>query len=158
MSNFIVTGGLGGVLLATEGYGSESGAPPAGEAVLRFSTGDLLVNILYEGGKAYLEFKDGTNDVKEELPFTADQLSGNAWALIKIKRVGSNLEIYHDGSLVQTVAITHKNYGGTCTIMESNNNNLHDPRVLGKNISNEATDYYIRDLAENAGKSLLPDR
>ncbi len=158
MSNFVVTGGAGGVLLVTSGYGSESGAPPAGEGVLKFSTGDLIVNILYEGGLAYLEFKDGTNDVKELLPFTANQLSGNDWAIIKVKRVGVNLLVYHDHVLVATVAITHKNYGGTCTIMEENNNNLFDPRVIPKNLTDESGPYYQNDLDENDGKSLLPKR
>lgn len=157
MSNFIVTGGLAGPLVVTQGWGSFAPVP-TGSAIIKFDVGDLLINIEIVGDEAFLVFQDGINDIRQQLPFSAEQAAGIGWAIIKIKRVGSNLIIQCDKTELSPIPIVHRNYGGQVTIMDGRDGHLFDLRVINKNVTKEATDYYIDDLTENNGDAFMPRR
>jgi hypothetical protein len=158
-------------ITATGGYAFDSASPriagagfyvffpvPAGVALIRFSTGDLLVNIEKREDGAYLIFKDGVNDIEQLLPFTDEQLDGLEWAIIKLTRSDGNLVITCDKAVVATIPIEYRVYGGMAYVGESAVADLFDIRVLGRAISLPATEYYIDDLIENDGNEMLPKR
>lgn len=157
MSNFIVSGGLGGPLIVTDGWGAAAPVP-TGTALLRFETGDLLLDVRHEGDIAYLIYQDGTNDLKVELPFTEAQRDGNAWAILKLNRVGNDLIITVDKTEMDPIPIVVKPYGGTVHIGEDKAASIFDPRVRNAVISKKASDYYYDDIVENSGNALLPGR
>jgi hypothetical protein len=99
------------------------------------------------------------NDIRQELPFTAEQAAGTDWSIIKIVRSGSTLTITLDKNDPITITgLQHRNYGGLVTMLELHDARLFDPRVKAAAISKEGSDYYYDDVYDNAGKSLLPNR
>lgn len=157
MSNFIVTGGLGGPLLITAGWGT--GAPyPVGAALVRFTTGSLRINLEWEGEDGYLIFQDGDNDLKILLPFTAEQKAGDAYGIIKLRRSGSNLIVSLDKVELPPIPIIHKTYGGIMTISEDRVSKIFDPRVKAAAISHAATENYVDRVTQDAGNQYLPNR
>ena len=157
MSNQIVVDGLSGSLLITDGWGFGASIS-AGKSILNFQQGNLLVDVEFFGGDAYLQFEDGINTIYQQLPFTADQKSGIDWAIIKLVRTGGNLKIVHDKTVVATIALTQVvTYGGTVKVMEENPDSIFDPRVINGLVSDEASNYYIEDLDENGGNVMLPN-
>lgn len=157
MSNFIVTGGLGGPLVITDGWGALAPVP-TGASLIKFETGDLLINIEWEGDTPYLVFNDGINEIRQELPLTADEIAGDDWAIIKLVRDGDDLIIVCDKTTVATLSIVHRNYGGIVSIGEDSDANLFDIRIIPQIISKESSDYYIDDLSENGGDAMMPRR
>jgi len=157
MSNFIVTGGLGGPLIVTGGYGAAA-AVPLGSSLIRFETGDLNIDIDHEGDKAYLTYQDGTNDLKVELPFTEAQRDGTAWAIVKLVREGSYLKITVDKTEMDPIPIVVKPYGGIVHFGDLKDAKLFDARIRNAVVSKEASDYYYDDIYENEGNALLPNR
>ena len=156
MPNWIVTGGWGGQLVIPGmGYGA---AARRYVCLVRFETGELEIDVETEDGKVYLTYSDGDNDLSIELPFTAEQLSGDAWAIIKVNRVGSNLIVTVDKTELAAIPITKKTYGGVVHFAENRECRLFDPRVRQSAVSKEGSDYYYDDIYENQGNALLPTR
>jgi len=158
-------------ITATGGYAFDSASPrvagagfyvitpaPVGEALIRFEGGDLLINIVHEGDIAYLIFNDGINDLRVELPFTEEQGDGNAWAIIKLRRIDDNLYITVDKTDLAPIPLVHINYGGVVHIGEYSTAKMFDIRVLDRDIPKAASDYYYDDIYQNQGRSLLPLR
>lgn len=155
MSNQIVTKGWSGPLLVTHGWGSGL-AISTGKSIITMATGNLLIDVEASGPDFFLQFEDGTNTIFQQLPFTAAQKAGTAFAIISIIRDGTNLLIYQDKVLVATIAITVKTYGGVTKVMELNPEAFFDMRVVQNKVSKEAIEYYTRDVDENKGDSNLP--
>lgn len=156
MSNQIVTAGWSGPLLVTRAWGSSAPSLPTGKSIVRMATGDLLIDVEESGGEFFLQFKDGTNTIFQQLQFTAAQKAGTAFAIIKVSRDGANLVITQDEIAIATIPITVKTYGGATKVMELNAETLFDLRVVKNKVSKEASDYYCRDILENNGDSNLP--
>jgi hypothetical protein len=89
---------------------------------------------------------------------TAEQIAGTDWSNIRIERIGTSLSIYLDNTLLETTSIVKVNYGGKAHICRAcvNGTKMHDIRIVSTNISSGAAEYYLRALAENNGKALLP--
>lgn len=129
-------------------------------ALMRFEDGDLIVDI--EWGTTdtpILTFKDGVNDIRQELPFNADQISGLDWAIIKLVRSGTNLIITCDKTAVATITgLTAISYGGNVHIGENTMVGLFDVRIIPSVVTKDASDYYIDDINENGGDAMMPRR
>jgi len=161
-------------ITADGGYAFDSASPrvaaagfyvftpaPVGEALIRFTTGSLRINLEWEGEDGYLIFQDGTNDLKVLLPFTEEQKHGNAWGIIKLRREGispCNLIISLDKTELPAIEISHKTYGGVMTISEERSSMIFDPRVKAAAISHAATENYVDRITQDAGNQYLPNR
>jgi len=142
-----------------ERYVPGPGAPDvffagAEAVIISISGGDFMVSL--DGSD--LKIGDTSNGVTVALPLSAAQLAGTAWMQIGIVRNGTNLEIYLDGVLISTVAITVVSYSGSVTVMENDDRNIHDVRISNPGEKLTALDqlYYKDDLSENKGNVLLP--
>lgn len=160
MSNYIVTRGLGGGLIVTGGWGAELMSGSGGE-IISLTNGNLKIFIRRSGDEVILFYWDSGNMIETKLPVTADQLAGNDWMIVKITRSGNNLLISLDKNDPVTVSLSSiETYGGTVTLMNGGltNGALFDLRMLPKAITKEAVEYYIDDIKDNSGKTLLPNR
>lgn len=129
---------------------------PTGASLVKTTTGDLRVNIEYTDGVPYLIFQDGLNDLAVELPFTEDQISGIDWATVKLRRQSGDLIISVGKTELAPIAIEYRKYGGSLIAGAGSEKNMHDLRVVPAAISQAATNYYIDDIVQNAGRAVMP--
>ena len=160
MSNFIICRGLGGVLTVSNGYGAPSGAVVDG-AVISFENGGLEIHVQKFNNGVMVVFSDGDNYFNRFFTLTADQLAGNDWMLVKVSRtvtdgVGTLFLSVGSSEIAQIDGITVKTYSGKVTIMKDKSGAVFDARILKRNIDINAVEYYLYDMTENRGKSLLP--
>jgi hypothetical protein len=161
MGNFIVAKGLGGPLMATQGWGASGIPNDKGWCVLKSSVGGLRVFVKKDIGNTSVRVTvwDGLNQVVATIPATADQLSGTDWMIIKVSRSGTNMIFTLDKSEPVTVSIgSLVSYSGNITLMDEAEGSVFDPRIIPKAITKAASDYYYDDVYDNEGKSLLPNR
>ena len=162
MSNFVVSKGLGGGLLLTDGFGADSDIPIPVANILRCETGSLQVNVRKVHDYAVIYFDDGINQVAQRLTVTANQLANIDWMLVTLTRTGNVtdgfvLNVFLDGVKAGEVPlVSAPAYGGICHVMENKSGGLFDIRLKPDAIDEEAIVYYLADMTENDGKSLLP--
>lgn len=154
--SFIVCRGLGGVLSVTDGYGAET-TTVTGGAVISFENGGLTIDVVKFNEGVMLIFDDGDNYFNRYFELTAAQLAGTAWMLVKVSRSGSKLILSVDNSTPQEADLSVvKDYSGKVTIMQNKTGSIFDQRILKRFIDEKAVEYYLYDMTENRGKSLLP--
>lgn len=160
--SFITCRGLGGVLSITDGYGADT-ATITGGAVISFENGGLTIDVVKFNEGVMLVFDDGDNYFNRYFELTAAQLAGTAWMLVKVSRtihpttgVGT-LVLSVDNSAPQEATLSViKDYSGKVTIMKDKTGSIFDQRILKRYIDEKAVEYYLYDMVENRGKSLLP--
>ena len=154
--SFIVCRGLGSVLSVTDGYGVPSGEVVDG-AVISFENGGLNIHVQKFENGVMVVFSDGDNYFNRFFELTDDQLNGVSWMLVKVSRSGNTLRLSVGSSEeVEITGIVEKEYSGKVTIMKDKTGAIFDVRTLKRNIDISAVEYYLYDMAENRGKSLLP--
>lgn len=128
-------------------------------ALFRFESGGLIIDISWSTTDVpILTFKDGVNDISAVLPFTANEIAGIDWAIIKVCRSGSSLIISVDKTDLVAVPLIVVPYGGNVHIGEFSNAKLYDIRMLQNLVSRKAMDYYIDDVTQNSGNAMMPTR
>jgi len=154
--SFIVCRGLGSVLSVTDGYGADTPTITGG-AIISFENGGLTIDVVKFEEGVMLVFNDGDNYFNRFFELTAAQLSGADWMLVKVSRSGSKLILSVDNSTPQEMNLSVvKDYSGKVTIMQNKTGSIFDQRILKRYIDEKAVEYYLYDMAENRGKSLLP--
>lgn len=154
--SYIVCRGLGSVLNVPNGYGAVT-EPEVTGAVIEFENGGLKIDVQKFDNGVMVVFDDGDNYINRYFELTPDQLAGDGWMLVRVSRSGSNLILSVGNSEPVTVALSvTKTYSGKVTIMKNKAGRLFDLRILKKSIDETAVEYYLYDMAENSGKSLLP--
>ena len=133
------------------------------EGVLKSSVGGMVIDVYRELGKVYASVTDGYGTFTAELPVTAEQYSGTEWMLVKVSRDSTSAQkkLYFTLGDNEPVAVNISNsptYSGDFTFMSARQGSIFDARVLNSRISDNAFKYYVADVLENAGKSLLPNR
>jgi len=157
LSNYVVSKGLAGGFLTTQGWGG-IGVPEAG-AIVRLSTGAMRINVSKVGANVVLTYSDSSNNVTCQLPATPEQIAGEDWMIVSVRRLASNLLVRLGKGPVTTIALAQVvSLGGNCTMMDGSPGGLYDLRIVPRAISDAGGDYYNDDLTENAGKALLPNR
>jgi hypothetical protein len=155
--SFVVTKGLGGSLLITEGYGNEEQTPET-TSLWSMSEGGLTIDVANEGDVAVMTWKDTANNFSMNLPASASQLAGTDFMLLAFSVNNGTLSVYLNGVLVGTHSLSGDlSYGGTVGIMSAKKGTVFDHRFIDGALSQTSVQYYVNDVQQNSGNSTLPN-
>lgn len=159
----LVIGGLSSTLLPTHGLGGASdGGNANGKSVIYIENGDLLINVERVVDDIVLFYNDGVNAFSRILPVSNDQLSGTEYIPLWIVRIGTDISIsIHNGTEIKTLPNvsldpTVKAHGGNVVVMRKRSGSIFDINFAPRSINDKHKEYYIKDLEENNGRSLIP--
>jgi PKD repeat protein len=111
----------------------------------------LLIEITYVDGRYRLRFNDATNNIQVWL-----DRGYSDWTMLSIVRSGSNLIVYENGVVTNTVVMAdaYITYGGEFTALCDGGSTLWDMRMVSRAVGSDAQRYFYTDVVEHAGNAM----
>jgi len=120
--------------------------------IMTFSVDTTLITMVFSAGAYTLRFRSAGVDYEAPLSW-----NGSGYVFLKISREAGNLIFSEDGAQINSLAFPVINQiGGTLEFTDNSPKSLFDPRIYKARISEEANEYYVTNVRDDNGNSLLP--